>query len=160
MPFTISPVLTISWLIVTWAIQTGVDAYFTRGILPEMQRRERVWGWAAVNAVVMFLLVLVFRLTLFPLEELMWLLRDRGIMAAGVLLVVVVYFVWAVPFVLGRGWLMRRWKGEGMSEEKRHDYWGYVWIGSVVTVFFNGFLYVAYTIVLPLMEGVEQQFGG
>ena len=160
MPVGISPITTISWLLVTLAIQTAVDAYFTRGILPRMPSRERAQSWAVVNAGVLLVLVLVIRLTILPQEMLLIAMRDRGIMALGTLLVIVEYFVWAVPFVLGRGWLMRRWKGEAMSAEKRRAYWGYVWIGSLVTVLLNGFLYVGYTIVFPLMQGVEERFGG
>ncbi len=154
MPGEIPIVLAISWLIVTWLIQSLVDSYFTRGILPEMPAKERFWSWAMVNAGVLFVLVMIFRLTLFPQEEWLWSMRDRGVMSLGMLLIVAEYFVWAVPFVLGRGWLLRRWKGADMSDEKLHDYWGYVWVGSLVTVFLLGFLYVAVIIVLPLMEGV------
>jgi hypothetical protein len=160
MPDGIPFITAFTWLLVALAIQTAVDAYFTRGILPRMPNRERALSWALVNAGVIFFLVLVIRLTFLPQELLLIAMRDHGIMSLGVMLVIVEYFVWAVLFVLGRGWLMRRWKGEAMSAEKRRAYWGYVWIGSVVTVFLNGFLYVAYTIVFPLMQGVEERFSG
>ncbi len=160
MPGTISPTIAIIWLLVTFAIQTALDAYFTRGLLPPMALAERVKAWAAVNAGVLVVLVLIVRLSMVPQDAFLMWTRDQGVMSLGVLGVIVMYFLWSLPFVLGRGYLMLRWRGEEMSEEKRHDYWGYVWIGSVVTVFFNGFLYVAYMIVVPLMTGVDDTFAG
>ncbi|MCB2211408.1 hypothetical protein KQI52_04795 [bacterium] len=160
MPGYVSPLTTITWLLVTYVIQTAVDAWFTRGLLPPMAMAERVKAWAAVNAGVLVVLVLIVRLSMVPQDAFLMWTREQGVMSLGVLGVIVMYFLWSLPFVLGRGYLMLSWRGGEMSEEKRHDYWGYVWIGSVVTVFFNGFLYVAYMIVVPLMTGVDQQFGG
>lgn len=158
--FGVPPWFSITWLIVAWAIQTGIDAYFTRSILPIMPDLERVRAWAVSNGLIILVLVLLFRLTLYAQYDWLIAMRDHGSMAIAVLLVIIEYFIWAIPYVLTRGIIVRKWKCAECSAEKRRDFWGTVAVSSIAGVFFIGFLYVAVLIVTPLMEGTDQVFGG
>ncbi len=154
----LSPVVIVLYLALVVAAQTAVDAYFTRPLLPASPRkRALVLGIA--NGTGLLITALVFRLLL-PLNH-RYLLhaRDSGTMAIAVLVVILEYFSWALPYILVRGWIVREWLMGAEIREKRQAWWSYVLIASVVAVVLIGPLYLGITIVRPLMVGVDEVLG-
>ncbi|MFH0883334.1 MAG: hypothetical protein V2A56_10140 [bacterium] len=157
MPSSFSPFIVIFYLAIVLAAQTVADVYFTQPILPASTRKRSLVLLVA-NVTGMLITALVFRLLL-PFNH-MYLLysRDKGTMALAVLVVILEYFPWALPYVLIRGWIVREWLMGGEIREKRQAWWSYVMIGSVIAVVLIGPLYLAVTIVQPLMTGVNEVF--
>ncbi len=151
--------LIVGAIALTLLVQTGVDIFFTGSILPG-SHLSRGWRLAAASLAGYLLVVLAFR-PILPLNHTFLLTsREEGWMALGVLIAALEYFLWIIPFVLIRGWIVSSWLLGEASQEKRQAWWSYCWVGSAVTVLMLAALYVAVTLVPPLMMDVEQQLGG
>jgi hypothetical protein len=145
------------YLLLILGVQTAIDIYFTRPYLPGDHRRRGIVLGAA-NTVGLLVTVLLVRLTL-PFQY-MFLLgaRERGSMAVAVLLVILEYFLWAAPFIGIRGAIVSEWGMSDQIREKKQAWWSYAMVGAIASVLLAGPLYIAYTIVMPLMGGVEEAF--
>ena len=146
------------WLLVTVSVQSGVDLYFSRTMLPGSQR-SRFWILMAANGAAMILVGLVYRLTL-PLTD-AWLIasREQGSMAITVLLLILVYFLWMAPLIGIRGYVVQEWLLGDAIREKRQAWWGYAAIGTITSALLLGAMYIALTIVPPLMTGMDSPRG-
>lgn len=153
-----APIIAV-YLVAVLLIQSGIDLYFSRLVLPGAPKKRFLVLLAANGAALLFT-GLIYRLTL-PLSD-AWLIasREQGSMAVAVLVMVVAYFFWMVPLVGIRGWIVQEWLLADAIREKRQAWWGYVWVGQVASLLLLGALYVALTIVPPLMLGIEDRFAG
>ena len=140
------------------AIQSGVDHFFARQMLPGMARK-RYWVLFVANTAAILVTGLVYRLTL-PLTD-AWLIasREQGNMAITVLLLILVYFLWMTPIIAIRGYIVQEWLLSDAIHEKKQAWWGYAAIGTLTSALLLGALYIALTIVPPLMLGMESPRG-
>lgn len=157
-------VLLPGWLIVLWlvgvfVVQTGADFRFTRTIL-QPEATKRLFSLFAGNGGAFILLVLLFRLLLPWHHE--WLIasREAGTMAIAVLLIVMEYFLILFCFASLRGLFVQELVLSKASKERRQRWWGYSFFGSLISLMTAGALFVAITIVPPLMTGVADKFEG
>jgi len=157
MPSSLSGWIIIFYALLVVAAQTASDTYFTRPIIPgSWKQRSRILALA--NAIGLFVTALVYRLLL-PFNHLFLLTsRERGTMSVAVLAVILEYFLWLLPFIGVRGWIVREWAMGDEIREKQQAWWSYVLVGTLVALVLLGPLYIAMTIVQPLMTGVEEVF--
>ncbi|MCB2199467.1 hypothetical protein KQI63_08685 [bacterium] len=146
------------WVAATMSIQSGVDLYFSKTLLPGTQK-ARFWILMAANGAAFLLTGLVYRLTL-PLTD-AWLIasREQGSMAVTVMLLILVYFLWMAPIIGIRGYVVQEWLLGDAIREKRQSWWGYAAIGTITSALLLGALYIALTIVPPLMTGMDSPRG-
>lgn len=146
------------YLAVVIAVQTVIDTYFSRPIMPGNTKR-RATMHAVANGVALGGTILLMRLVM-PLNHALLLsARERGSMAVAVLGVILEYFPWALPFIGLRGLIIQEWGMSDEIREKRQAWWSLALVGTIATLLLMGPLYIAYNVVHPLMIGVDEVLG-
>lgn len=150
MDINISAALHISWLIAVLAVQTGVDIYFTRTTLL-LPLSRRIIILATSSAVAMIAVVLLIRLMYPFIAASLQYSRDEGQnIGIAVLGLIILYLLFCGVFILIRSSLVYFLGMENHSKEKRQEWSGYVWVGSVVTVLTAAPVYLV-SILLPAL---------
>jgi len=142
------------WLLVTVSAQSGVDLYFSRPYLPGTTK-HRFWVLQVANAAAVLVTLLLFRLSLPMSDAFLIASRDQGSMAVAVLVMILAYFLWLAPVIGIRGYVVQEWLLRDAIREKKQAWWGYAAVGTLASALLLGALYIAVTIVPPLMLGVE-----
>lgn len=157
MPSSFSPMIVILYLFLVLVVQTAIDSYFTRPILPAETKKRSLVLFTA-NTIGMVVTVLLFRLVL-PLNHAFLISsRTKGTMGIAVLVAILEYFPWVLPYMLLRGWIVKEWLMGDEIMEKRQAWWSYAIVGVIATFVLVGPFYLAVTIVQPLMFGAEEVF--
>jgi len=131
----------------------GIDVYFSKPLIPGNWKKRAIITLLA-GTVAMVVTILILRPTLPFTDSYLWAAKEKGTMSFAVLIVIVEYFLWSIPFILIKGWIVREWGLRDEIKEKRQAWWSYVMVGSIATFVMMAAPYVAVTIIPPLMVGV------
>jgi Na+/proline symporter len=150
----ISTELTIFYLVVVHLIQTAVDVYFTRPLIPGNRiRRAKILFFSGGVALLVTSLVISLSTSLHA--QFLLSARANGNLALAMLAVVVEYFLWALPYIAIKGFLVHEWVIKDEIKEKRQMWVNYLMVSAIVTLFLSAALFIATVIVPPLMTGLE-----
>lgn len=156
MIYQISPVIVVLYIVFAIAVQALIDLYFTRPIIPGNLKRRAVILTAA-GAASLLVTILLFRLFLPLNHNFLYAARHDGrYFAVAVIAVILEYFLWALPYIGIKGLIVRELAMSAEIREKRQAWWSYVMVSTVASVVVLGPLYIAVTIVAPLLLGMAK----